>query len=59
MPQSSFSSYKLQYGQCFGTSIYKVVPIPTRVGYTFVGWYLTPVVSPVYGTVSLLFHSLK
>lgn len=50
MPQSSFSSYKLQYGQCFGTSIYKVVPIPTRAGYTFVGWYLTPVVSPVNGT---------
>ena len=50
MPQSAFSSYKLQYGQCFGTSIYKLVPIPTRTGYVFKGWYLTPVVSPVNGT---------
>lgn len=50
MPQSSYSSYKLVYGQCFGTSAYKVVPIPTRAGYTFLGWYLTPVVSPVNGT---------
>lgn len=50
MPQNAFYNYKLQYGQCIGTSVYKVVPIPTRVGYTFKGWYLTPVVSPVNGT---------
>ena len=46
MPPYTFSTYKVKHGEYFTTE-HGAVPIPTRTGYTFKGWYLTTNVTPV------------
>ncbi len=46
MPPYTFSTYQIKNGEYFSTE-HGAIPIPTRTGYTFKGWYLTTNVTPV------------
>lgn len=46
MPPYTFTQYKVNYGEYFSTD-HGAIPIPTRTGYVFKGWYLTTNVTPV------------
>lgn len=46
MPPYTFTQYKVTHGEYFSTE-HGTIPIPTRTGYVFKGWYLTTNVTPV------------
>lgn len=48
MPAGAQLSYLVKMGSYFTTDGYSI-PIPTRVGYTFKGWYTSRIVTPVTG----------
>lgn len=48
IPQGTFLSYVISEGEYFATSGFSV-PLPTRPGYTFVGWFTTKTPTVVNG----------
>lgn len=51
MPSGSQKSYNILKGNYFSTEGYSI-PIPTRDGYTFVGWYTSREISQVTGQLT-------
>ena len=47
MPAGSLNQYLIKRGTVFSDNGYGEIPIPTRSGYTFVGWYRSKVVTPI------------
>ena len=47
MPVGSLASYTVKRESIFSDSGYGEIPIPTRPGYTFVGWYRTKNITPI------------
>ena len=49
LPKGSLFNYTINKGTYFASSGYQI-PVPTRDGYTFVGWYTQKIITPVNGS---------
>ena len=49
MPSGALMAYQISHGSYFAAQEGYSIPIPTRVGYEFVGWYTTKIVNPTSG----------
>lgn len=49
MPSGSLMAYQIPHGSYFAAQEGYTIPIPTRNGYDFVGWYTTKTITPTSG----------
>ena len=49
MPSGSLMAYQIPHGSYFAAQEGYSIPIPTRNGYDFVGWYTTKTITPTSG----------
>ncbi len=50
MPSSALHTYKIERGTYFSANGYGAIPIPTRPGYKFVGWYTSKIPDDATGS---------